>query len=123
MHQHPGELRHVDSTTRDAIRFTVLVGVAGIAYLVTAAVWLSTCSGATFDTLACGAPQRALLTLGAPAILLLGALRAFVRTYQAWRRRESFWAWQGAGWILLTLALLVVVLSMPSLTGPAVLGL
>ncbi|MGE2691093.1 hypothetical protein [Mycolicibacterium pulveris] len=103
---------------RDAVRFTVLVGVAGIAFLVTAAVWVSTCSGATADTVACGAPQRALLALGAPGILLLGALRAFFRTYQGWRKRESFWAWQGAGWILLTLTLIVVAMSMPSLAGP-----
>lgn len=94
-----------------------------MAFLVTAAVWVSTCSGATADTVACGAPQRALLALGAPAILLIGALRAFFRTYQAWRRREPFWAWQGAGWFLLTLMLLVVTMSMPSLAGPSVFGL
>ncbi|BBY79740.1 hypothetical protein H7I53_02285 [Mycolicibacterium pulveris] len=123
MRQNQGELRHVDSTVRDAVRYTVVVGVIGVAFLVTAAVWLSTCSGSTVDTVACGAPQRALLTLGAPAILLFGALFAFFRTHQAWRRRESFWPWQGAGWLLLTLMLLVLTMSVPSLSGPSVFGL
>ena len=57
----------------------------------------------TADTMACGAPQRALLAVGAPVILLIGGLRAFFRTYQTWRRQETWWAWQGAGWFLLTL--------------------
>lgn len=123
MHQSPWELRRVDSSVRDAVRFTVVVGVVGVAFLVTAAVWVSTCSGATADTVACGAPQRALLALAAPAILLVGALRAFFRTYRAWRESESFWAWQGAGWFLLTLTLFVVTMSMPALAGPTVFGL
>ncbi|MDQ2636791.1 MAG: hypothetical protein M3Y83_07950 [Actinomycetota bacterium] len=123
MHQSPGELRRIDSSARDAVRFAVVVGVVAVAFLITAAVWVSTCSGATADTVACGAPQRALLALGAPAILLIGALRAFFRTYQAWRKSESFWAWQGAGWFLLTLMLFVVTMSMPALVGPTVFGL
>lgn len=123
MRQNHGELQHVDSNVREAVRHTVIVGAIGVAFLVTAAVWMSTCSGSTADTVACGAPQRALLALGAPAILLFGALFAFFRTYQAWRKRESFWPWQGAGWFLLTLMLLVVTMSMPSLAGPWVFGL
>ena len=74
----------------------LVVAVLGIAFLVTAAVWVSTCSGATADTVACGVPQRTLLAVGAPVILLIGGLRAFFRTYQTWRRHETWWAWQGA---------------------------
>jgi hypothetical protein len=118
----PNDLRHGDANVRDAVRFGLGVAVAGIAFLVVAAVWVSTCSGATADTAACGAPQRTLLALGAPAILLIGGLRAFVRTYQAWRKHETWWAWQGAGWFLLTLMLLVLTMSMPALAGPAVFG-
>jgi len=44
-----------------------------------------------------------LLSIGAPVILLVGGLRAFFRTYQTWRRHQTWWAWQGVGWFLLTL--------------------
>jgi hypothetical protein len=118
----PERLRHDDANVRDAVRFGLGVSVAALAFLVTAAVWVSTCGGATADTVACGVPQRALLAVGAPAILLLGGLRAFVRTYHAWRKQETWWAWQGAGWFLVTLMLLVLAMSMPGLAGPAVFG-
>jgi len=104
------------------VRFGAVVAVIAVAFLITAAVWVSTCSGATADTVACGAPQRTLLAIGAPVILLIGGLRAFVRTYQTWRRRETWWAWQGVGWFLLTLMLLVLTMSLPPLAGSAVFG-
>ncbi|WP_372507815.1 hypothetical protein [Mycobacterium barrassiae] len=111
-----------DAGIRDAVRFGAIVAVAGIAFVVTAIVWVSTCSGATADTVACGAPQRAMLALGAPIILLIGSLRAFVRTYQTWRRGETWWAWQGVGWFLLTMMLLVLTMSMAPIAGPALVG-
>jgi hypothetical protein len=120
--QNSNDLRRDDANVRDAARFGLVVAVLGLAFLVVAAVWVSTCDGATADTAACGVPQRALLAVGAPVILLIGGLRAFVRTYQAWRNHETWWAWQGAGWFLLTLMLLVLTMSMPALAGPAVLG-
>ena len=104
------------------MRFGAVVAVIAVAFLITAAVWVSTCSGATADTVACGAPQRTLLAIGAPVILLIGGLRAFVRTYQTWRRRETWWAWQGVGWFLLTMMLLVLTMSLPPLAGSAVFG-
>jgi hypothetical protein len=122
VYQSPERLRQDDAGVRDAVRFGAVVAVVGIAFLVTAAVWVSTCSGATADTVACGAPQRTLLALGAPIILLIGGMRAFVRTYQTWRKRETWWAWQGAGWFLLTLMLLVLTMTMPPLAGSAVFG-
>ena len=122
MYHNPNDLKQDDANVRAAVRFGLVVGVLGVAFLVVAAVWVSTCDGATADTVACGAPQRALLSLGAPLILLIGGLRAFVRTYQTWRRREIWWAWQGAGWFLLTLMLLVLTMSMPVIAGPAVFG-
>jgi hypothetical protein len=120
VHQSLERLRNDDVNVRDAVRFGLGVAVAAGVFLVTAAVWVSTCDGATADTVACGVPQRALLAVGAPAILLLGGLRAFLRTYQTWRKHETWWAWQGTGWSLLTLMLLVVTMSMPGLAGPAV---
>ncbi len=118
----PQRLRHDDANVRDAVRFGAIIAVVGVAFLITAVVWVSTCSGSTADTVACGAPQRALLAVGAPVILLVGGLRAFVRTYQTWRRHETWWAWQGAGWFLMTLMLLVLTMSMPPLAGYAVFG-
>jgi hypothetical protein len=122
VHQNSNDLRQDNAHVRDAVRFGLGFAVAGVVFLVVAAVWVSTCDGATADIVACGAPQRTLLAFGAPVILLIGGLRAFFRTYQAWRKEETWWAWQGAGWFLLTLMLLVVTMSMPALAGPAVFG-
>ena len=113
----PGRCQRDDANVRNAVWFGVGVAVAAVAFLVVAAVLVSTCNDATVDTVACGAPQRILLALGAPVILLVGGLRAFVRTYQAWRKRQTWWAWQGAGWFLLTLMLVVLTMSLVPLGG------
>ena len=122
VYHNPNDVRHDDANVRDAVRFGLVVAVAGVAFLVLAALWVSTCQGATADLAACGVPQRTLLAIGAPVILLLGGLRAFFRTYQTWRNRETWWAWQGAGWFLVTLMLVVLTMSMPALAGPALFG-
>ena len=122
MYHNPNDLRHDDANVREAVRFGLVMAVLGVAFLVVAAVWISTCDGATADTVACGAPQRTLLALGAPVILLIGGLRAFVRTYQTWKRHETWWAWQGAGWFLMTLMLLVLTMSLPTLAGIGVMS-
>ncbi len=108
-----------DDDVRAAIRFAALASVAGIAFLVIAALWVSTCGTADVDTVACGVPQRTLLGLGAPAILLGSAVWAFVRTYQTWREERTWWGWQGAGWFLMTLMLLALTTGFPTLAGPA----
>jgi len=118
----PSDLRQHDVNVRTAVRFALLVAMLAVGFLVTAALWVSTCDGATADTAACGVPQRTLLAIGAPVILLIGGLRSFVRTYQAWRSHQPWWAWQGAGWFLFTLMLLVLTMSMPALAGPALVG-
>jgi hypothetical protein len=117
LYQNSNDLRHDDANVRDAVRFGAGVVVAAVAFLVVAAVWVSTCSGDTADTVACGTPQRTLLAFGAPVILLVGGLRAFWRTYQSWRKQETWWAWQGAGWFLLTLMLIALTMTMPPLAG------
>ena len=122
LYQSPNDVRHDDTNVRDAVRFCLAIAVLGAAFLVFAALWVSTCQGATVDAVACGAPQRALLAVGAPAILLIGGLWAFVRTYRTWRNRETWWAWQGAGLFLVTLMLVVVNTGMPEVAGPAVFG-
>lgn len=118
----PNDLRHGDANVRVAVRFALVVALLAVGYLVTAALWLSTCDGATADTAACGSPQRTLLAFGAPVILLIGGLRSFVRTYQAWRSHQTWWAWQGAGWFLFSLMLLMLTMSMPAVAGPAMFG-
>jgi hypothetical protein len=115
-------VQHDDANVRAALRFALVVALLAVGYLVTAALWVSTCDGATVDTAACGVPQRTLLAVGAPVILLVGGLRSFVRTYQTWRSHKNLWAWQGAGWFLFTLMLVVLTMSMQTLAGPAVFG-
>ena len=121
MYHNPNDLRH-DGSVREAVRFAAVVAVLGVAFVLIAAGWLSTCGVSTADTVACGGPQRTLLALGAPVILFVGGVWAFVRTYRAWRKEETWWAWQGAGWFLLTLMLFVLVTSLPPLAGPALGG-
>jgi hypothetical protein len=112
-----------DSEVHAAIRFAVLAAVAGLAFVVVAAVWASTCTGAmAIDTVACGAPQRTILAFGAPVILLVAGCRAFVRTYRIWRDCGTWWAWQGAGWFLLMLMLLTLTMGAPIIAGPALAG-
>lgn len=120
MYQDPRDLRQDDAGVRQAVRFGLAAALVGMGFLVMAAVWMSTCAGATADTAACGTPQRTLLALGGPAILFVAGVWAFARTYQAWRRRETYWAWQGAGWLLMTLLVLALVMSVPVFGGTVV---
>ncbi|HXY67508.1 MAG TPA: hypothetical protein VEI45_24850 [Mycobacterium sp.] len=116
-------LGHEDNEVRAAVRFAVLAAVAGLAFLVVAALWASTCKGAmAIDTVACGAPQLTILALGAPLILLAAGCRAFLRTYRIWRNHGTWWAWQGAGWFLLMLMLVTLTMGVPSIAGPVLAG-
>jgi hypothetical protein len=116
------ELRHTDPDARDgvrdAVRFSVGVGVSAAVFLAVASLWVGTCGGSTFDTVACGAPQLTLLALGAPLILLGGGMWAFLRTYQAWRQHGTSSPWHPAGWVLMTAMLLVLATSVPSIAMP-----
>lgn len=108
-----------DDEVRTAIRFALVASVVGVGFLVVAALWVSTCGGsAGIDTAACGVPQRTVLGLGAPVILLGAALWAFVRTYRVWREEGTWWGWQGAGWFLMTLMMFTLTMGFPVLAGP-----
>ncbi|WP_197374219.1 hypothetical protein [Mycolicibacterium baixiangningiae] len=120
MYQSPHDVRqdvglHVG--VRVVARFTTAVALLGGAFLAVAAVWVSTCGGSVADALACGAPQRTLLALGAPAILLVGAVRAFLRAFGHRTRTDAWWAWQVSGWFLIALMVLVAVTGVPVLAG------
>lgn len=116
------QLGHRDVELRTAVRFAATVSAAGAAFLLLAALWVSTCQGGIVSTAACGLPQRTLLALGAPIILLGGGLWSFARTYRVWRDRGSWWGWQGAGWLLLTLMLLALTMGAPPIVGTALGG-
>ncbi|MGA8543688.1 MAG: hypothetical protein WB785_00315 [Mycobacterium sp.] len=124
-HQSPGgdRLGHEDNEVQAAARFAVLAAIAGLAFLVVAALWASTCKGAmAIDTVACGAPQLTILAVGAPLILFGAGCRAFLRTYRIWRDGGIWWAWQGAGWFLLMLMLVTLTMGLPTIAGPVLAG-
>lgn len=111
-------LGQTDNEVHTAVRFAALAGLSGIAFLILAALWDSTCTGATsVDTVACGAPQLTILAFGGPAILLGTGLWAFLRTYRTWRDHGTWWAWQGAGWFLMVLMFVTLTMSAPAV-GP-----
>lgn len=109
-------LGHEDDEARTAIRFAAVITAAGSAFVVLAAFWTGSCDPASV-TVVCGRPYRAVLALGGPAILAGGGLRAFLRTYRVWRARGTWWAWQGAGWFLMSLMLFVMLISAPPISG------
>ncbi len=122
MYRTTEDLRHRDPDTRDGLRnavwFSVGVAVAAVVFMALASVWVGTCGGSTFDTLACGAAQLTLLALGAPLILLGGGLWAFLRAHQVRRQHGISSPWHAAGWVLMAGMLLVLATSMPSIALP-----
>lgn len=108
-----------DDEVRSAIRFAAVTACAGVAFVAVAALWVSACGGpAAADTVACGPPYRTVLALGGPLILMGGGLWAFARTYRVWRDRGTWWGWQGAGWFLLSLMLVVLTMTAPPIISP-----
>ncbi|MGE2728607.1 hypothetical protein ACQI4F_03945 [Mycolicibacterium vaccae] len=91
------------------VRTALVFTVAGIGFLALASVWLGTCTGSTVDPLACGAPQRAMLAVGAPAILAAGGIYAWARSVRA-RRHQLAWL-ASAAWLLV----LTVLTAAPNL--------
>src|ERR1700694_3016719 len=98
-----------------AARFAGLVVAAALLVLTLGLVWVNGCkSGAGDQALAhCSGLQRNVVAIGSPLILLLGGIWAFVRTYLLWRARGRWWIWQGAGWFLLVLMLVVLTMTAP----------
>jgi hypothetical protein len=107
-----------DDEVRAAIRFAVIAAVVGVGFVIMAAAWVSTCGGVNTDTVACGPPERTLLALGGPLILLAAGLWAFLRTYRVWRDEGTWWGWHGAGWFLLTLMVVTLSMGLPLIAGP-----
>lgn len=115
---HGDRLGQLDGDVRAAVRFGLLATVAAVCFFVVAALWLSTCPKTGVDTAACSTPQRTVLALGAPLILLGGGLWAFLRTYRVWRVEGTWWGWHGTGWFLLTLMIVTLSMGVPAIAGP-----
>ena len=101
-----------DAGVWGAVRTGMGFAAAGLVFLLTAALWVGTCTGSTADAIACGAPQRAALALGAPAILLAGGVWSLTRGFRT-QRDQTSWVWLGTGWLLLALMVLSAVVSLP----------
>lgn len=114
----PDRLGSIDDEVRAAGRFAAVGAVVGLAFLVVAAVWTGVCGDVT-DTVACGPLERGVLAAAAPVVLFGAAVLAFLRTYRVWRREGTWWGWQGAGWFLLTVMMLTLIMGVPAVLGPA----
>jgi len=68
-------------------------------------------AAAAFAAYAFTSRDSVVLASTVPAVLFLGGIGAFVKTYVEWRRSGGWVAWQGAGWFLLILVL--ICLSIP----------
>ncbi|MEE6166875.1 MULTISPECIES: hypothetical protein [unclassified Mycolicibacterium] len=117
-HLAPRDLRD-NTDAHAAVRFGLAAAGAGAALLIAAAAWISTCAGATAGGLACGAPERSVLALAAPAVLVVAGMRAFARAYQSSRRGENWRSWQCAALTLMALTLLALTLALSMLARAA----
>ncbi|TXI57441.1 hypothetical protein [Mycolicibacterium mageritense] len=115
IYHEPNEIEPAEAGVREAVRFGLTAAGVGVGALAFAAVWASTCTGGVADSVACGAPERTLLAIIGPVILLIAGLRALVPTP---KRHGAPRAWQATGWILVALTAVLLVVAVPALTGP-----
>ena len=103
------------ATFAAAVKFVAIFVAIALVILLGSMAWMSGCkTGAGQGALHnCSALQRNTLAIGPAAILLIGGVWAFVRTYLVWRARGGWWIWQGAGWFLMMLMLLVLGMTAP----------
>jgi hypothetical protein len=67
-------------------------------------------AGVAFAIYAFTARESVVVASTVPAILLIGGIGAFVRTYRVWKAEGAWPAWQGAGWFLLVLMLVCLAI-------------
>ncbi|MBV9092120.1 MAG: hypothetical protein JO044_19770 [Mycobacteriaceae bacterium] len=112
-----GEPRRDRRTFAGAARFTAIVVAIALVVLLAALLWLNDCktgsASGQVSLARCNAIQRNTLALGPAVILAVGGVMAFVRTYRVWRARGGWWIWQGAGWFLMLLMLVVLTMTVP----------
>lgn len=105
----------VEPGVRDAVRSGLGFAVAGLLFLFVGDVWIGTCTGSIAQAAGCGVPQKAVLALGAPVILLVGGVWSFARSHRTRAAGAVRPAWLAAGWSLVALAGVSGFLSLPSL--------
>jgi NADH:ubiquinone oxidoreductase subunit H len=77
-----------------AVYVGVVVAAAGVMFAVYATTWR----------------ENVIIASTVPAILFIGGVGAFVKTYRLWKDEGAWPAWQGAGWFLLTFMLVCLVI-------------
>jgi hypothetical protein len=97
------------------VKFVAVFVAIALLILLGSMAWMSGCKTGTgqgaLDN--CSALQRNTLAAGPAVVLFIGGVWAFVRTIQVWRARGGWWIWQGAGWFLLVLMLVVLSMTAP----------
>lgn len=63
-------------------------------------------------------PKSVVAASSVPAILFLGGIGAFVKTYREWKVQGGWVAWQGAGWFLLTSMLFCLAIPGAAMSAP-----
>ncbi len=95
-----------------AVWFSLAVVVLAVITFAATVMWIGQCSiSLDVDKALCSRDGIPLIALVSPTVLLIGGIMAFVQTYRVWRRRESWWVWQGAGWFLLVLMVMNLMLA------------
>jgi hypothetical protein len=101
-----------------AIHVAASVGTAALAMALILVWTVARQDGCTTtEFAACTETERATLAVVPATILLCGGIWALIRAYRAWRNGRSWPIWQGAGWALLTLMTIYVIVSGPILVG------
>jgi hypothetical protein len=103
------------ATFAAAVKFVAVFVAVALVILLGAMAWMSGCkTGSGQGALDnCTALQRNTLAVGPAVVLFVGGAWAFVRTLRVWRARGGWWIWQGAGWFLLVLMLVVLTMTAP----------
>lgn len=103
------------ATFAAAVKFGGVVIAIALAVFFASLAWVGGCKTGTGEGALehCSAVQRNVLAVGPAVILFIGGVAAFVRTIQVWRARGGWWIWQGAGWFLLVLMLVVLFMTVP----------
>ena len=103
------------ATFASAVKLVAVFVAIALVILLGSMAWMSGCkTGSGQGALDnCSALQRNTLAVGPAVVLFIGGVWAFVRTYQTWRARGGWWIWQGAGWFLLVLMLVVLTTTAP----------
>ncbi len=88
---------------RGAVRYLAAMLVVTAVVFGACVLWASRRDACAGERMLCDGAAQGVTLLVPAAALLLGAIGAFVRTFQVWRRGGGWPIWQGAGWFALVL--------------------